>query len=112
MVKKKATNNIGAEIGSADFLIFDADLLHGETKVLLGGDHTNGVGVSHTATPSLNADDGVALVDDAELETVVDGPLETAVDILLPDLDVEVGLLLAEVERPDTAVQVGVLRNA
>ena len=68
--------------------------------------------MSHTATPSLDADDGVALVDDAELETVVDGPLKTAVNILLPDLDVEVGLLLAEVEGPDTAVQVGVLESA
>lgn len=86
-----------------------ANLLHGQTEVLLGRDHTNGVGVAHTATPSLNADDGVTLVDDAELETVVDTPLEAAVDILLPDLDVEVGLALGEVERPDTAVQVGVL---
>jgi hypothetical protein len=68
--------------------------------------------VAHTATPSLNTDDGVALVDDAELETVVDTPLEAAVDILLPDLDVEVGLALGEVEGPDTAVQVGVLRRA
>jgi hypothetical protein len=67
--------------------------------------------VAHTAAPSLDTDDGVALVHDAELETVVDGPLETAVNILLPDLDVEVGLGLGEVEGPDTAVQVGVLED-
>ena len=67
--------------------------------------------MAHTTAPSLDTDDGVALVDDAELETVVDGPLETAVDVLLPDLDVEVGLGLGEVEGPDTAVQVGVLED-
>jgi hypothetical protein len=86
-------------------------LLHGQTEVLLGGHHTNSVGVAHTAAPSLDTDDGIALVDDAELETVVDGPLETAVDVLLPDLDIEVGLGLGEVEGPDTAVQVRVLGN-
>lgn len=65
--------------------------------------------MAHAATPSLDADNGVALVDDTELETVVDTPLEAAVDILLPDLDVEVGLGLGEVEGPHTTVQVGVL---
>lgn len=84
-------------------------LLHGQAEVLLSGHHTNGVGVAHTTTPSLDADDGVTLVDDAKLETVVDTPLEAAVDILLPDLDVEVRLVLGEVERPHTAVQVGIL---
>lgn len=67
--------------------------------------------MAHTATPSLNTDNGIALVDDAELETVVNGPLQTTVNILLPDLDIEVRLLLAEVERPDTAVQVRVLES-
>ena len=85
------------------------NLLRGQAKVLLSRDHTNSVGVAHTATPSLNTDDRVALVDDAELETVVDTPLEAAVDVLLPDLDVEVGLALGEVERPDTTVKVRVL---
>lgn len=93
------------------YLIDFTDLLHGQTEVLIGGHHTNGVGVAHTATPSLDADNGVALVDDSELETVVDTPLEATVDILLPDLDVEVGLALGEVERPHTAVQVGVLET-
>lgn len=87
------------------------NLLHGQTEVLIGGHHTNGVGVAHTTTPSLDADNGVALVDDTELETVVDTPLEAAVDILLPNLDVEVGLVLGEIEGPNTTVQVGVLEN-
>lgn len=88
-----------------------SDLLHGQTEVLLGGDHTNSVGVAHTAAPTLDTDNGVTLVDDSELETVVDTPLEAAVDILLPDLDVEVGLGLGEVEGPDTTVQVRVLEK-
>lgn len=67
--------------------------------------------MAHTAAPALDADDRVALGDNAELQAVVDGPLQTAVDILLPDLDVEVGLLLGEVERPHTAVQVRVLSS-
>lgn len=65
--------------------------------------------MAHAAAPALDADDVVALVDDAELEAVGDGPLETAVNVLLPDLDVEVGLPLGEEERPDTAVKVRIL---
>lgn len=65
--------------------------------------------MAHTAAPALDADDVVALVDDTELETVVDTPLEAAVDVLLPDLDVEVGLLLGEGEGPDATVQVRIL---
>ena len=67
--------------------------------------------MAHTATPSLDTDDRVTLVDDSELETVVDTPLEATVDVFLPDLDVEIRLGLREVERPHTAVQVGVLET-
>jgi hypothetical protein len=90
---------------------FTDDLLHAQTEVLIGRHHTNSVGVAHTAAPSLDTDDGVALVDDTKLEAVVDTPLEAAVDILLPDLDVEVGLGLGEVEGPHTTVKVGVLES-
>lgn len=62
-----------------------------------------------SAAPALNADNVVALVDDAELETVVDTPLEATVHVLLPDLNVEVGLGLGECEGPDTTVQVRIL---
>lgn len=92
------------------WLRIDLHLLVGETEVLLSRNHTNSVGVAHTTAPALDTDDGVALVDHTELETVVDTPLEATVDILLPDLDVEVGLLLGEVEGPHTTVQVGVLQ--
>ena len=86
--------------------------LFSKTEVLLGRHHTNGVGVALAAAPALDANNVVALVDDAELEAVRDTPLETAVDILLPDLHVEVRLLLGEQEGPDTPVQVRVPRGA
>lgn len=62
-----------------------------------------------SAAPALHTDDVVALVDDAELETVVNTPLEAAVNVLLPNLNVEVGLGLGECEWPDATVQVRVL---
>jgi hypothetical protein len=65
--------------------------------------------VSHATPPSLNADDIVALVDDTKFDSVGETPLEAAVDVFLPDLDVEVGLLLGEVEGVDATVEVGVL---
>lgn len=62
--------------------------------------------MAHTTAPSLNTDDASTLLDDTKLDTVVDTPLQTTVDILLPNLDVEVGLGLREVEGIDTTVQV------
>jgi hypothetical protein len=67
--------------------------------------------VSHATTPALDTDDVVALVNEAELESVGNTPLEAAVNIFLPDLDVEIGLLLREGEGPDTTIQMGVLDN-
>jgi hypothetical protein len=83
-----------------------------QTQALLGGDNTNGVGVSLTTAPTLDADDAVATADDAELDTMGDTPFETAVHILLPDLDVEVRLLLGEVEGVHATVQVGIPRGS
>lgn len=77
-----------------------------KTQVILGRNHTNGVGVAHTTAPSLNTDDAGTLLDNTKLDTVVDTPLQTTVDVYLPDLDVEVRLALGEVEGVDTAVQV------
>lgn len=68
--------------------------------------------MTHSATPALDANDVVALVDDTELETMVDTPLEAAVNVLLPDLDIEVRLGFGEGEGPDTAVQVGIPRSS
>ncbi len=65
--------------------------------------------MSHSASPSLDTDDGVALVEDTELDRIHDAPLQTAVDIFLPRGAVEIRLGFGEVERIDTAVQVGVL---
>lgn len=84
-------------------------LFHHQTEVLLSWDYTDGVGVALATAPTLNTDNRVTLVNDTQLESVGDTPLEASVNILLPDLDVEVRLLLREVEGVDTAVQVGIL---
>ena len=65
--------------------------------------------MAHPATPSLHADYGITTVDDAELDALLDAPLETVVHVLLPVLAVEVGLCLGEEEGIDAAVQVRVL---
>lgn len=80
-----------------------------QTKVLRRWDNAEGVGVAHTSPPALYTDNGVALAQNAELDSVHDAPLEAAVDILLPRARLEVGLLLGEVEGVHTAVQVRVL---
>lgn len=65
--------------------------------------------MAHAAAPTLDADNGITRSDDLESEAMINTPLETLVDILLPDLDVEVGLLLGEVERVDATIKVGIL---
>lgn len=50
----------------------------------LGRDNAEGVGVSHTASPALDGDDGVTLGKDAKVNGVLDTPSETLVNILLP----------------------------
>jgi hypothetical protein len=65
--------------------------------------------MAHATAPALDANDHVAARDDVEIETFADTPFQTAVDVLLPDGDVEVGFLLGEEEGVDTAVQMGVL---
>ena len=40
--------------------------------------------MTHTTSPALDGDDRVALGEDTKLDGVVDTPLETLVDILLP----------------------------
>lgn len=79
-----------------------------KSQIVLSGDHTDSVGVSHTSTPSLHTDDALALLEDSQADGVLNSPLETVVDILLPRRGVEVGLLLVVVEGVDAAVQVGV----
>ena len=62
----------------------------------VGLDNSEGVGVTHAALPALDNDDGVARGQDVKLKSVVDSPLDSAVNILLPvDLS-KVGLLLGE----------------
>jgi hypothetical protein len=62
--------------------------------------------VTHATTPALNTDNAVALLDNTKFDTVVDTPLETSVNVFLPDLDIEVGLCLGEIEGIDAPIQV------
>lgn len=63
--------------------------------------------MSQTTLPSLDGDDNVALGDQAKLDTLIDTPPQTLVNILLPNDDVEVWLLLGVLEGVDATVQVG-----
>ena len=83
-----------------------------QAKILLRRHNAERVGVAHSASPALHADDGIALAENTELDCVHDAPLETAVDILLPWGLLEIGLLLGEEEGVDATVQVGVLQKS
>lgn len=83
-----------------------------QTKILLRGHNAERVGVAHAAPPALHADNGVALAQNTELDSVHDTPCKTAVDILLPWGLLEIGLLLGEEEGVDATVQVGVLQKS
>ena len=65
--------------------------------------------MAHSSSPALHTDDRITLAKNTELDGVHDAPLQTAVNVLLPWLSLEVWLLLGEVEWVDAAVQVGVL---
>jgi hypothetical protein len=65
--------------------------------------------MAHAAAPALNTHDTVAPIDDAKFNAVGDSPLQTPVDILLPNLDIEVGLFLREEEGIHAAVKVRIL---
>lgn len=65
------------------------------------------IGVAETTTPSLDGDDGVALLQDVESKSVVNTPLEALVNILLPDDLIEIRLRLRIVERIHATVQMG-----
>ena len=67
--------------------------------------------MAHSSSPALHADDWIALAENTELDGVHDSPLQTAVNILLPWLGLEVWLLLGEVEWVYAAVQVGILHR-
>lgn len=80
-----------------------------DAKVLgVGLDDPQGVGVTHAALPALNNDNSVVLGQDVELLSPRHGPLDTAVDILLPVNLGEVGLFFGEVEGIHATVQVSI----
>lgn len=98
---------------SRDLLPFGfeaARLVPHETKVVLGRHNTDCVGVALASAPALHADDAVAAVDNAQLHTLRNTPLQATVDVLLPGHNVEVRLRLRENERIHTAVEVRILR--
>lgn len=68
--------------------------------------------MAHTSPPALHTDNGIALAQNTELDSVHDAPLETAVDVFLPRGGLEVGLLLREEEGVYTTVQVRVLQRS
>jgi len=68
--------------------------------------------VAHATPPALHTDDCLVLREDTKLDRVLDTPLETTVDILLPWNVLEVGLVFGEVEGVDTTVQVRILEQA
>ena len=57
----------------------------------------------------MNTDDGVAPVENAELDGVADTPFQTLVDVFLPRCILIIRLGLGEEEWPDTAVEVRIL---
>lgn len=61
--------------------------------------------------PALNADDVIAPAQNAEFNGFANPPLEAAIDILLPIILAEVGLLLWEDEGIDTTIQMGILSS-
>jgi len=67
--------------------------------------------VAHATPPALYTDNGLVLWQDTKLDRVLDTPLETTVDILLPRDGLEVGLVFGEVEGVDTTVEVRILEQ-
>jgi len=82
-----------------------------ESQIVGSGHNAQRIGMAHAAAPALDAHDGIAGVEHAELDGVGDAPLEAAVDVLLPRHLVEVGLVLREQERVHAPVQVRVARG-
>ncbi len=67
--------------------------------------------MAHAAAPTLDADNDVALAQDAELDGLVDAPLQPMVHVLLPVRVLIVRLLLWEQEGIDASVQMRVLNS-
>lgn len=80
-----------------------------EPQIFPSGDDTDSVGVSLATTPSLDTDDLVILPQNTKLHGILDAPYETTINILLPILFVEIGLLLRIEEWIDTAVEMRIL---
>jgi hypothetical protein len=82
-----------------------------QSEILLSRNNADCVGVALTTAPALNTDDGLALLENTQLDGLADTPLETTVDILLPVGATEVRLGLREMEGIHATVQVRVARG-
>lgn len=87
------------------------NLLAREAEVGFCLDDAKGIGVPLATAPALNADDVIPPAQNAEFNGFADPPLEAAIDILLPIILAEVGLLLWEDEGIDTTIQMGILSS-
>ncbi len=77
------------------------------TGALGNAENADGVGATALCPPSLQCDDNVALLNDAEVERLSETVLDTVVDVLLP-LGIVLGAGVGVEERVAAAVQVHV----
>jgi len=67
-----------------------------------------GIGMTHSTSPPLHTNNGIAALENSKLHRIGDAPLEALVNVFLPWHLAEVRLLLVEGEGIDTTVQMGV----
>jgi hypothetical protein len=65
--------------------------------------------MTHATSPSLHTNNSVTALQDSELHSIGDAPLETTIDILLPWDFIEVWFLLVKGEWVNATIQMGVL---
>jgi hypothetical protein len=76
----------------------------GEPEILISGDDAHGVRMTLAATPALDSDDLISLVEHPEADSLGDTPLQTVIDVLLPVCVIIIRLLPGKQEWIDTAV--------
>lgn len=72
-------------------------------------DDTQGIGMTHSATPALDTNDNVAFREHSQADGLPDAPFESIVDVFLPVRRLKVGFPLREEEGVDASVEMRVL---